>query len=150
MIEKTLRPLSLSESIYRHIAYGKLLDVFVLDMRGYRAGNSFNRQTEPGPQTVFLGETQIAWLKNQLQHSDALWKVIASDMPPGLQVDDGTDEAGRPRWENAANGDGPVLGRELEIADILSYIKGQRIQNVVWLTADVHYCAAHYYDPGAV
>jgi alkaline phosphatase D len=70
-------------------------------------------------------------------------------MPPGLQVDDGTDEAGRPRWENAANGDRPVLGRELEIADILSYIKGQRIQNVVWLTADVHSCAAHYYDPGA-
>jgi alkaline phosphatase D len=135
LIEQTLRPLSLSERIYWHIAYGKLLDVFVLDMRGYRAGNGFNRPTEPGPQTVFLGETQIAWLKNQLQQSDALWKVIASDMPPGLQVGDGTDEAGRPRWENAANGDGPVLGRELEIADILSYIKDQRIQNVVWLTA---------------
>ena len=138
-----------SERIYRHVAYGKLLDVFVLDMRSYRAGNSFNRQTEPGPQTVFLGETQIAWLKSQLQKSDALWKVIASDMPLGLQVGDGTDEAGRPRWENAANGDGPVLGREFEIADILSCIKGQRIQNVVWLTADVHYCAAHYYDPSA-
>jgi alkaline phosphatase D len=53
LIEKTLRPLSRSERIYWHIAYGKLLDVFVLDMRGYRAGNSFNRQTEPGPQTVF-------------------------------------------------------------------------------------------------
>jgi alkaline phosphatase D len=22
------------------------------------------------------------------------------------------------------------------------------VQNVVWITADVHYCAAHYYDPG--
>ena len=21
------------------------------------------------------------------------------------------------------------------------------MRNVVWLTADVHYCAAHYYDP---
>jgi len=39
------------------------------------------------------------------------------------------------------------LGREFEVADILSYIKGQRIENVVWLTADVHYCAAHFYDP---
>jgi alkaline phosphatase D len=82
-----------------------------------------------------------------LRESKAVWKVIASDMPLGLQVGDGTDALGRPRWENAANGDGPVLGREFEIADILTYIKRQGIENVVWLTADVHYCAAHYYDP---
>ena len=137
-----------SERIHRYIPYGPLLDVFVLDMRSYRAGNSYNRQTAPGPETVFLGAEQIAWLKKQLRESRATWKVIASDMPLGLQVGDGTDGAGRSRWENAANGDGPVLGREFEIADILSHIKRQRIRNVVWLTADVHYCAAHYYDPG--
>jgi alkaline phosphatase D len=136
-----------SERVYRRISYGKLLDVFVLDMRSYRAGNNFNRQTESGPETVFLGEAQIAWLKKELLRSEAVWKVIASDMPLGLQVGDGTDNAGRPSWENAANGDGPVLGREFEIADILRFIKHQKVQNVVWLTADVHYCAAHYYDP---
>ena len=136
-----------SERVYRHIPYGHLLDVFVIDMRSYRAGNSYNRQETPGADTVFLGEAQIAWLKRQLRASKAVWKVIASDMPIGLQVGDGTDTQDRPRWENAANGDGPVLGREFEIADILSYIKHQKIANVVWLTADVHYCAAHYYDP---
>ena len=26
-------------------------------------------------------------------------------------------------------------------------MKQQKIRNVVWITADVHYCAAHYYDP---
>jgi alkaline phosphatase D len=136
-----------SERVYRLVSYGRLLDVFVLDMRSYRAANSFNQQTTPGPETVFLGSEQITWLKRNLRKSDAIWKVIASDMPLGLQVGDGTDEMGRPRWENAANGDGPVLGREFEIADILKFIKHERIQNVVWLTADVHYCAAHYYDP---
>jgi alkaline phosphatase D len=40
-----------------------------------------------------------------------------------------------------------VLGREFEIADILRFIKRQHVRNVVWFTADVHYCAAHYYDP---
>ena len=109
-----------SERVYRYIPYGQLLDVFVLDMRSYRAGNSYNRQTVPGPETAFLGKEQIAWLKKQLRESKAVWKVIASDMPLGLQVGDGTDTAGRPRWENGANGDGPVLGREFEIADILS------------------------------
>jgi alkaline phosphatase D len=136
-----------SERVYRHIPYGQLLDVFVIDMRSYRAANSFNQQTMPGPETAFLGEEQIAWLKKQLRGSKAVWKVIASDMPLGLQVPDGNDSAGRARWENGANGDGPVLGREFEIADILTYIKRQGIDNVVWLTADVHYCAAHYYDP---
>ncbi|HMF50919.1 MAG TPA: alkaline phosphatase D family protein, partial [Candidatus Saccharimonadales bacterium] len=136
-----------SERVYRHVPYGKLLDVFVIDMRSYRAGNSFNRQPAPGPETAFLGEEQIAWLKMQLRQSRALWKVIAADMPLGLQVGDGVDSAGLPVWENGANGDGPILGREFEVADILSYIKGQRIKNVVWLTADVHYCAAHFYDP---
>jgi alkaline phosphatase D len=136
-----------SERVYRRIPYGKLLDVFVLDMRSYRAANGFNRQTAPGPDTEYLGEEQIEWLKTQLRDSKAVWKVIAADMPLGLQVGDGVDSAGRPRWENSANGDGPVLGREFEIAEILKDIKHQRVDNVVWLTADVHYCAAHYYDP---
>jgi alkaline phosphatase D len=39
------------------------------------------------------------------------------------------------------------LGRELEIARLLKFIKDRRIRNVVWLTADVHYCAAHHYSP---
>ena len=47
-----------------------------------------------------------------------------------------------------ANGDdGPPSGRELELADLLRFMKAQRIRNVVWVTADIHYCAAHHYHP---
>jgi len=47
-----------------------------------------------------------------------------------------------------ANGDdGPPLGRELELADLLRFMKARRIRNVVWVTADIHYCAAHQYHP---
>ena len=49
--------------------------------------------------------------------------------------------------EAIAQGDGPPRGRELEIADLLSFIKHAGVRNTVWLTADVHYTAAHYYDP---
>jgi alkaline phosphatase D len=71
--------------------------------------------------------------------------VIAADMPIGLVVVYDTDR----KWgvEAIAQGDGPARGRELEIADILSFIKHAGIRNTVWLTADVHYTAAHYYDP---
>ncbi len=51
-------------------------------------------------------------------------------------------------YEAIAQGDnGPPRGRELELADILSFIKRGEISNTVWLTADVHYTAAHYFDP---
>ena len=49
--------------------------------------------------------------------------------------------------EAIAQDDGPARGRELEIADILSFIKRAGVRNTLWLTADVHYTAAHYYDP---
>lgn len=136
-----------SERIYRHIPYSRDLDVFVLDMRSYRGPNSYNRQDSRSEATAFLGSQQLKWLKDRLQNSCATWKIIAADMPLGLLIPDGTDPQGRPQFEGLANGDGPALGREFEIADLLRFIKREGVVNVVWLTADVHYCAAHYYDP---
>lgn len=136
-----------TQRVYRHIPYGPSLDVFVIDMRSYRGPNTFNRQEQAGDDTAFLGTEQIRWLKQALLASNATWKVIAADMPLGLLVPDGKDAEGRNRFEAVANGDGPALGRELEIAGLLSAIKHNGVQNVVWLTADVHYTAAHYFDP---
>jgi alkaline phosphatase D len=84
----------------------------------------------------------VAWLKQQLLSSRATWKIIAADMPIGLQVPDGDTD-----FEAIANGDGPALGREQETAGLPRFIKMNDIRNTVWLTADVHYCAAHHYDP---
>jgi alkaline phosphatase D len=133
--------------IYRRIPYGPLLDIFVLDLRSFRTSNSYNRQERESAETTFLGVDQMTWLQQDLARSRAVWKVIAADMPVGLIVGDGRDAQNRPRFENGANGDGPALGRELEIARLLSFMKRSRIRNVVWLTGDVHYTAAHYYDP---
>lgn len=134
------------ERIYRVCRYGPQLDIFVLDQRTYRGPNSPNRQSDRDPQSSFLGDAQLAWLKEGLVRSQATWKVIASDMPMGLLIRD-RDRGGMPTFEGLANGDGPPLGRELEFADLLSFIKQHDIRNVVWITADVHYAAAHHYDP---
>lgn len=128
--------------VYRKVSYGPLLDVFVIDMRTYRGDNSANRQDQRSAATDFLGREQLQWLKRELVNSNATWKVIAADMPIGILVRDGKEA-----FENGANGDGPVLGREFDIAELLSFMKAANIQNTVWLTADVHYTAAHYYDP---
>jgi len=145
-----LRPHNIEESgrIYRKISYGKLLDVFVLDMRSYRGPNTNNLQSQENAETAFLGKAQLSWLQQELKKSHAVWKVISSDMPIGLNISD--DYAHNPpqRWEAVANGnDGPAAGRELEIARLLSFIKHKHINNIVWLTADVHYAAAHFYNP---
>jgi alkaline phosphatase D len=131
------------ERIYRSYAYGPLLEVFVLDMRSYRAPNSPGRQAAEGEDTAFMGPAQVRWLRERLARSKAAWKVIASDMPLGLVVADGAQD-----FEAVANGEpGPPLGRELELAGLLRSLRDNDVRNVVWLTADVHYAAAHYYDP---
>ncbi len=144
--------------VYRKISYGPLLDVFVLDMRTYRGSNSRNTQGALTDESSILGAVQREWLKRELKKSKATWKVIASDMPIGLVVGDYSDGtnphepagADNKRWYEAiANADnGAASGRELEIADILSFMKRNGIRNTVWLTADVHYTAAHFYNPG--
>jgi alkaline phosphatase D len=128
------------ERIYRAFHYGPALDIFLIDERSYRGPNSANRQETENADTAFLGTPQMRWLKSKLLASRATWKLISSDMPLGLQV---PDVDGFEAW---ANGDGPALGRELELSALLRFIRDHDVKNVVWITADVHYAAAHYYD----
>jgi len=130
--------------IYRKISRGPLLDLFVIDLRSYRGPNSYNHQSQPSADTAFLGEDQLAWLKAQLKASTATWKIICSDMPIGLVI----AEWGQEIYENGANAnDGPPLGRELELASLFEFIGEANITNTHFITADVHYCASHYYNP---
>lgn len=140
----TLRPGAREGRVHRVLRHGPLLDVFVLDMRTYRNANS------PGTQTTdpvgILGAEQLQWLKRELARSRAVWKVIASDMPLGLVVPDTGD--GKPNIEAVAQGDpGGPLGRELQIAELLRFVKHRKITGTVWLTADVHYTSAQHYQP---
>ncbi|MEU9354646.1 alkaline phosphatase D family protein [Streptomyces griseoloalbus] len=140
----TLRPGDREGRVYRVLRQGPLLDVFVLDMRTYRNANSSGDQTVD-PQGI-LGREQLEWLKRELARSRAVWKVIAADMPIGLVVPD-TSEGGK-NAEAVAQGDpGAPLGRELQIAELLRFVKHRRITGTVWLTADVHHTSAQHYQP---
>ncbi|HEX7349939.1 alkaline phosphatase D family protein [Brachybacterium sp.] len=127
------------ERIYRRIERGPDLDVFVLDMRTHKGENTDGLEQQA---TAILGEEQLEWLLRGLRSSRATWKVILADLPLGIVVPDGDAQ------ESISNAeDGAPLGRELELARLLSGIKQRRIRNVVFLTGDVHYCAAHHYSP---
>jgi alkaline phosphatase D len=62
--------------------------------------------------------------------------VIAADLPLGVISQDAIGQ-----------GNGPPRGREVEIADLLAFIKHAGVHNTMWITADMHYTAANYYDP---
>ncbi len=123
--------------IYRKIQRGAHLDVFCLDMRTWKGTNTPGTETH---RTPILGEKQADWLVREVRRSKATWKVISADLPLGIVVPDGANQ------ESFANRDGGrPLGRELELAKVLRGLKG--VPNIVWITADVHYCAAHHYSP---
>jgi alkaline phosphatase D len=132
--------------IYRSFRRGPSLEVFMLDERSYRGPNTENKQTSPSAETAFLGKAQLAWLKEGLATSKATWKLLVSDQPLSLVVPD--PHRNHLLYQDSwAQGSGPPLGREMELADLLSFMKRKKIKNVVFVTADVHYTAAHYYDP---
>ena len=62
-----------SAYIHRRIPYGPLLDVFVLDMRSFRAANNYNLQKDRSGETDYLGSPQLEWLKRDLKRSKAVW-----------------------------------------------------------------------------
>jgi alkaline phosphatase D len=129
---------ALDGRVHRRMPYGAHVELFVIDMRTYRDANGVNTD----PQGRILGERQARWLVDALASSQATWKFVAADMPIGLHVPDGT------AWEAVANGvAGPPSGREAELAWVLSELRRRHVRNVVWLTADVHYTAAHHYAP---
>ena len=68
--------------------------------------------------------------------------MISADLPlsiPSTHDDD---------LDGPCNGDdGKPMGREPELARILSAWKRAGVTNVVFITADVHYTAAHHYSP---
>ncbi|GAA1202731.1 alkaline phosphatase D family protein [Prauserella alba] len=126
--------------VYRNFAYGDHVEVFVLDMRSYKDRNDGDAHRDGS----VLGERQAAWLVRALARSRATWKIVQADLPIGLAVADG--DAGA--MEGVSNGVGGAPGgRETELAWVLSEVARRQVRNVVWLTADVHYTAAHHYSP---
>ncbi|RRQ14416.1 alkaline phosphatase D family protein [Corynebacterium bovis] len=54
--------------VYRRIAYGPLVDVFVLDMRSYKDANPLTSPTATAPGHI-LGDAQTEWLIREVNYS---------------------------------------------------------------------------------
>jgi alkaline phosphatase D len=124
--------------VHRVVSYGPLLDVFVLDCRSFRTPN------DTGASTAMLGSAQARWFVDAVVRSTARWKIIACDQPLALVIGDGPNDE---RFEGFATGAPQASGRESELAAILAELHTRGARDLVFLTADVHYAAAHHFDP---
>lgn len=101
-----------------------------IDERSFRSDNDKNTE----PSLEMLGADQLQSIKDSLKASPATWKVIATDDPLSIVTGWPGD------YDAWLQGDSRVLGREAQLRDLLKFIKDQGIENVVWITADVHFC----------
>jgi alkaline phosphatase D len=124
-----IREQSLDSSIYRKIAYGDLLNLYMLDTRLEGRDEQVGATSSEINSTSrsLLGGQQLDWFKNELTASTAQWNII------GQQVMMAPLEAfgvvlNPDQWD----------GYNAERMDILNHIINTNIQNFVVLTGDIH------------
>ena len=141
--------------IYRSFRWGKDLEIFLLDARSYRSRNDL-RDTLEHSKTL-LGADQLKWLKRSLAESTATWKVVSSDVPLSIPTGSNSAVRGRDGWANglapsassSAESSGTDIayqtGFERELFDLLSTLDAANVQNLVFVTTDVHFAASLQY-----
>jgi alkaline phosphatase D len=116
---------------FRRLRFGRTVDLLMLDSRAGRAdqpcgGGSFVRCPDPGG--TYLGAEQLGFLRDGLAASDATWKVIGNQqmfMPLNVA---GDVQVEVDSWN----------GYKGERDAIAAFLAQRRIQDVVFLTGDIH------------
>jgi len=119
------------QRLYHKAAFGRNMDLFVLDERQYRdsqpCGNGpFPSCPDASGDVNFLGDAQMAWFLPALKASKARWKVIANE----LQISGRHNEKGE--LDDTDSWQGYLRDREAVLA------ASKAAGDVVFVTGDVH------------
>jgi alkaline phosphatase D len=119
--------------VYRSERHGRNVDLILLDQRQYRANQPCGDAVAPpcaewNQPRPFLGRKQMDWLKKRLSSSKATWKVIGSEtMMMPAKVTGGAFYS-FDSWQ----------GYPQEREELLAHIKDQGIDDVIFITGDIH------------
>jgi alkaline phosphatase D len=121
------------EKLYRKLSFGANVDLIVMDQRTYRDNQPCDDAVvapcaDYNQPRDFLGRAQMNWVKNTLASSKAKWKVMANEvtvMPTRVL---GGANYTYDNW----------LGYPQEREELLTHIKDKNIQDVVFVTGDIH------------
>ena len=132
--------------LYRHAVWGDLLDLNLLDTRQHRSdqpcGDAWATTCDAvsDPRAQVLGEAQEAWLYQNLERSNAHWKVLAQQI---MVMDLDRKEGPEPGY-NLDTWAGYRIPRQR----LLDRLRDRRIGNTIVLTGDEHqnYAGELYVD----
>jgi alkaline phosphatase D len=122
-----------TKQVYRSQRHGRHVDLILLDQRQYRADQPCNDAVAPpcpeyDQPRPFLGRKQLNWLKRRLSASKATWKVVGSQtMMMPAKVAAGSYYS-FDSWH----------GYPREREELLTHIKDEGIEDVVFITGDIH------------
>ncbi|MEA3210828.1 MAG: alkaline phosphatase [Chthoniobacter sp.] len=139
-----IRPPSASTRLYRQFQFGGLADLSMLDLRQYRDRQPAST-TDPAkddPARVIVGREQLDWLKGNLSASRTRWKLVGNPvmitpvdfrqpLAPEVLAKVGA-LTGVPF--NVDAWDGYTDDRR----ELLDHLAGNAINNVAFLTGDIH------------
>ena len=125
-------PVRKDENLYRTFDFGDLAELIMLDERlaGRTAPvKSVDDPNIDSPSRAMLGSEQLDWFQNRLKNSQAQWKVIGNQVIFSY-LDWGfeTFSINLDSWD----------GYPYERSKIVENIKGNDIDNVVFITGDTH------------
>ncbi len=121
-----------STLIYRKIAYGSLMDIFVTDVLIYKSQDTLSDGT-----LSMIGNTQYDWLTQNLASSTAKWKLLPmQNLMAGWSVQNVPSFVGigQNGVLDPSNWDGYDADRDR----LLNYISTNNIDNVIALSGDSH------------
>lgn len=135
--------------IYRHLQFGRLADLTMLDLRTYRSEQVGQTELPAAgdPSRTITGDAQMQFLKDRLAENDAVWKLVGNPVmispvlfPPldryvtgpiadmtGLLPPDGVPY-------NVDQWDGYTADRR----EVVDFLADRGITNTVFLTGDIH------------
>jgi alkaline phosphatase D len=138
--------------LFRHLKFGNLIDLSVLDTRQYRSKQAACGDPAQCPELfdvnrTILGDAQEKWLFDNLAKSDATWTVVAQQVPTFARDMNAANPVSRysvDKW------DGYVQSRKR----LFGHLRDAKTPNPIVLSGDVHnhWCAdlkTDFADPGS-
>ena len=152
-------PTNTPTRIYRRFEFGSLADLSMLDLRQYRDVQAANGATlsdsQPpparevdDPDRNMTGRVQLGWIKDNLSTSQTRWKLVGNSVvispvdfsTPGTPADVAVlgQLLGMPVVPGVPFNTDQWDGYRADRRSILDHIAANAINNVVFLTGDIH------------
>ena len=112
-----------NDRVWHKYSWGATAEFFVLDSRSERLPSTIESD-----KPIYIGEAQMAWLKEGLKNSPCKYKILLNSVPMTIMkgVWETTDYD---RW----------TGYEKQRQELLDFLVNEKIEDVIFLCGDFHF-----------